>query len=66
MASATPGRLSKRTASTGPVLPVMPMAVRDAPGRGCALSPNSSTVRTTSSTCAAVASAFITMSMVNL
>src|SRR6185295_8673329 len=43
----TPGRLSSAGASTAPLLPVTPMAVREAPGMGWALKPRASMDRTT-------------------
>ena len=42
MTSSTPGRLSKTGASSAPLLPVMPIAVRCAPGMGWALNPRAS------------------------
>src|ERR1044072_8191895 len=63
MASATPARFSKWEGSTAPWLPVMPMAVRVAPGIGSPLNPNSSITCRTASIWLSVASAFITISM---
>src|SRR6266540_1431450 len=54
---------SSTAASTGPWLPVMPIAVRVAPGIGCALYPISSILRQTSRICASVAPAFINTSI---
>ena len=50
MTSSTPWSDSKWAGSTTPRLPVMPIAVRWAPGIGCALRPRPSTFRTTPST----------------
>ena len=66
MASATPGMFSKCEGSTAVWLPVMPMAVRVAPGIGWGLYPSSSMTRKTVSICASVASDFITISMLVL
>src|SRR5439155_9873678 len=54
---------SSSAASTGPWLPVMPIAVLVAPGIGCALYPISSILRQTSRICASVAPAFINTSI---
>ncbi len=53
MTSSTPGRLSKAEVSRAPLLPVMPMAVRCAPGMAWALKPRASMARTTPSISAA-------------
>src|SRR6267143_2321012 len=63
MTSATPDRFSKRRPSIGPGFPVIPMAVRVAPGIGCARKPIASTILTTASTSRAVALAFITINI---
>ncbi len=63
MTSLTPGRFSKAPRSTVPLLPVMPIAVRWAPGMGWACSPSVSITPTTRRTSSAVAAASITMSM---
>src|SRR6266508_6073722 len=63
MTSATPGRFSKAPVSTEPRLPVMPMAVRCAPGIACAWSPRLSTVSTTRRTSSAEAAESMTMSI---
>ncbi len=63
MVSATPGKPSKRTGSSGPLLPVMPMATRSAPGMGCGVRPRERIRSATRSTSTSVALGFITMSM---
>src|SRR5438128_10546529 len=63
MASATPGRFSKRVGSTAPWFPVTPIAVRVAPGIACGLNPSSLMTSHTCATCASVASDFMTMSI---
>ena len=63
MTSLTPGRFSKAPASTVPRLPVIPMAVRWAPGIGWACKPSPWTVPTTRWMSSAVAAASMTMSM---
>src|SRR5262249_36064462 len=49
--------------SRAPLLPVTPMAVRCAPGMGCARYPSDSMRSQTARTCSSVACAFITTSM---
>src|SRR5579864_160577 len=66
MTSSTPGIEAKSARSTTPMLPVMPMAVRWAPGIGWALRPCDSIFSTTPSTCSGAASIFITINMVEL
>src|SRR5262245_37228259 len=63
MTSATPARFSKRRPSIGPSLPVMPIAVRVAPGMGCARKPTASITLTTASISDAVALGFITINI---
>ena len=63
MASRTPGRLSKIDGSSPPLLPVIPMAVRWAPGMTWGRSPRERIFSTTASTWASVALGFITTSM---
>src|SRR5262245_49564020 len=63
MTSRTPGRLSKMGASTAPLFPVMPMAVRWLPGMGCAFMPRASTAATTPRMSSGVALCRITTSM---
>ncbi len=53
--SSTPGMLSNTGRSTAPRLPVMPIAVRCAPGIGCAFHSRASIARTTPAISAAVA-----------
>ena len=62
MTSSTPGRLSKTGASSAPLLPVTPMAVRWAPGIGWALNPRASIASPTPRICSAVASFRMTTS----
>src|SRR6266542_1916902 len=64
MTSSTPGRLSKTGASTAPRLPVIPMAVRWAPGMGWALNPRASMAATTPRISSGVALCRITTSTV--
>src|SRR5207247_8883550 len=64
MTSSTPGRLSKTGASTAPLLPVVPMAVRWAAGMGSALSPLASMAATTPRISSGVALCRITTSTV--
>src|SRR5256885_8663612 len=66
MASATPGRFSKCCKLIAPLLPVMPMAVRVAPGMVCERKPSASITRTTPAISASVALAFITTSISEL
>ncbi len=53
--SATPGSTSRLRGSIAPTLPVMPMAVRVAPGIGCGVRFMARMARTASSTCCGVA-----------
>src|SRR5512140_1492763 len=62
MTSRTPGRFSKAAGPTVPLLPVMPIAVRWAPGIGSAFSPSFSAAATTPSTSLPVAVRSMTMS----
>src|SRR6266542_3824612 len=62
MTSSTPGRPSKTGASSAPLLPVTPMAVRCAPGMGCALKPRASIASATPRISSAVAPLRITTS----
>src|SRR5258707_11444394 len=62
MTSSTPGRLSKTGASSAPLLPVTPMAVRCAPGMGWALKPRASIASATPRISSAVAPLRITTS----
>src|SRR6185295_9751909 len=62
-ASATEGKRAKRAGSSAPWLPVMPMAVRMAPGILWAVRPMSRIAPQTSSMSASVAPAFIRTSM---
>jgi hypothetical protein len=62
MTSRTPGRPSKIGASTAPLLPVIPIAVRCAPGMGCAFIPRASTTATTPRISSGVALCRITTS----
>src|ERR1700757_4396571 len=55
MHSTTPGMDSRMPRSTAPLLPVMPMAVRPAPGMGWALRPRDSILSQTERTCSSVA-----------
>src|SRR5438477_12447314 len=64
MISLTPGKFSRTSGSAGlSCCPVMPMAVRLAPGIGCAFSPIFSMWRTTASICSGRAPASITTSI---
>ncbi len=63
MHSLTPGRTSNTWASTTPVLPVMPMAVRVAPGSGWGVRCCARMAASTRSTCSGVASDCMTTSM---
>src|SRR5262245_33743198 len=63
MTSVTPGRFSKAPRSTVPRLPVIPIAVRCAPGMGCAWSPRVSTAATTRRMSSGEAAESITISM---
>src|ERR1051326_6964080 len=62
MASATPGRPSNSAGSPGGGVPVMPVAVRCAPGIMCGRKPRLSILRHTPSISAVVACAVMTMS----
>src|SRR5262249_47090880 len=53
-----------KAGSSGPLLPVMPIATRVAPAMGCGVSPRFRTALHAASTCSAVASAFIRMSTI--
>src|SRR5205823_5716318 len=66
IASATPAMFSKRAGSTAPWLPVMPIAVRVAPGMTCGRYPRCSISFTTAATSCSAAPAFITISMARL
>src|SRR5882757_3511611 len=55
MHSTTPGIDSRMPRSTAPLLPVMPMAVRPAPGMGWAFRPRDSILSQTERTCSSVA-----------
>src|SRR5262245_13346901 len=63
MTSVTPGRFSNAPRSTDPRFPVMPIAVRWAPGMGCAWRPRLSTAETTRRMSSGEADASITISM---
>src|SRR5205814_5662179 len=63
MTSLTPANVSRISGSAAPCAPVMPIAVRLAPGIGWALRPILSTCRTTASICSGRAPASITTSM---
>src|SRR6266849_11123151 len=63
MTSLTPGKFSTLAGSFFASCPVTPIAVRCAPGIGCALRPRRSMCRTTASICSAEAAASITTSM---
>src|SRR5579871_3834000 len=64
MHSMTPGMDSRTPRSMAPSLPVMPMAVRPAPGMGWALRPRDSIRSQTARTCASEAWDCMTTSMV--
>src|SRR5438132_6153265 len=66
MTSSTPGRLSNTGASSAPLLPVTPMAVRWAPGMAWALKPRASMASATPLICSAVASLRMTTSTSSL
>ena len=63
-ASATPVITLKSPGSSGPWLPVMPMASRVAPGISLGVKPSSRIRASTAATSSLDASAFITISMV--
>src|SRR5262252_2935835 len=63
MHSTTPGMDSRTPRSTASLLPVMPIAVRPAPGMGCAFRPSDSILSQTERTSASVAWEFMTTSM---
>ncbi len=63
MTSCTPAISSSDPESTSPLLPVMPMAVRCAPGMEWARYPSASIFWQTARTCSSLACAFITTSM---
>src|SRR5262245_11155565 len=63
MTSVTPGRFSKAPRSTDPRVPVMPIAVRCAPGMGCAWRPRLSTAETTRRMSSGEADASMTINM---
>src|SRR4051794_35911538 len=63
MSSCTPGSTSSVRGSTALRLPVMPMAVRVAPGSGCGVSCRRLTAASTCSTCSGVACLSMTTSM---
>src|ERR1700733_3795617 len=63
MHSMTPGIESREPVSTAPVLPVMPIAVRPAPGIGWARYPSDSIRSHTARTCSSVALDCITTSI---
>ena len=63
MASRTPGMPSKSDGSSPPLFPVIPMAVRCAPGMAWGRSPRERIFSTTASTWASVALGFMTTSM---
>src|SRR5579863_5953610 len=63
MHSTTPGMESSEPVSIAPLLPVIPMAVRPAPGIGCARKPSDSICAHTARTCSSVALDCITTSM---
>src|SRR5664280_26281 len=62
MTSRTPGRLSNAPGPTVPLLPVMPTAVRCAPGMGWAFNPSRSAAATTRPTSSPVALRSMTIS----
>src|SRR5271163_763622 len=63
MHSTTPGMESSEPVSMAPLFPVMPIAVRPAPGMGCARNPIASICSQTARTCSSVAFDCITTSM---
>ncbi len=63
IASATPGRVLNWSGSRPPLLPVMPMATRCAPGMGWGVRPRARIRSTTASTSSVVAWGFITISI---
>src|SRR5713226_731687 len=63
MHSPTPGMDARTPRSTGPLLPVMPIAGGIEPGIGCALRPRLSMRLQTSRTCSSVACDCMTTSM---
>src|SRR5690242_13874514 len=65
MHSITPGIDSSTPRSTDPWFPVMPIAVRPAPGIGCARNPSFSIRSHTARTCSSVACDCITTSMMD-
>ncbi len=63
IASATPDMATKRSGSRAPLLPVIPIAVRCAPGMSCGVRPMARIFPFTASTSEGVAFGFITISM---
>src|SRR6516164_9333336 len=61
----TPSNRVKSDGSSGPLLPVMQMAVRCAPGISCGVYPSSRTRSVTARICSAVAFLCIVMTMID-